>query len=473
MSLEERISILEDLLAKTVAELAASRQREEEREAENKALRKENEALRKDLDKWKRGFRERSKRRSSRQEGKRKAKGKSPGREAGHQGAQRTVPERIDGTEVHPPPALCACGGAVALTGEEDSTIVQDIPHVPQVQNIRHVAPEGQCKACGKKHRARLPGRPAQGGGALVAVSLGPNLLALTLDLRFERHVPLAGLCGFMGTWFGIDLTASGAYQLAQRWKARSEVSYREVVSFTRASDLVGLDETPIRQDGLGAWAWLARTETSSLYRIELSRAGWVFEAMMGEDYAGRVVSDFYSVYTSRDGFTHAYCGAHTQREAKKIAELGPSPATEGFRDKLDDWYLRAKEAQKSGDESKRRGVKISLGKLIANERLAEDPDVARLQARLVDHFDGVVAFVDNPAIPADNSASERDIRNLAAFRKVSGGTRSPEGSEVLAHWKTVGQTRKKNDLPMRPWVVELYERYWEGLPPPSVFAEV
>ena len=43
---------------------------------------------------------------------------------------------------------------------------------------------------------------------------------------------------------------------------------------------------------------------------------------MLGEDFAGVVCSDFYGVYTGHDDWLHAYCGAHTIREAKKIAEL-------------------------------------------------------------------------------------------------------------------------------------------------------
>jgi len=269
MTLEERLRDLEETLATTLAELAASRLREQEQQRENEALRRDNEALRKEIDAWKRGLRERKKRRSSRPESKPKTKGKSPGREAGHAGAFRPVPERIDATASHPPPEVCSCGGTVVLTGQEQSTIVQDIPPV-EVQNVRHVAPQGQCTACGKKHQARLPGQP-RAGASLAQVQLGPTLLALTLDLRFERHVPLAGISGLLGTWFGVDVTPSGIFQMAQRWKDRTASSYEELVVFTRASDLVGADETPWHQDGLNGWAWLLRTETSSLLRLQLA----------------------------------------------------------------------------------------------------------------------------------------------------------------------------------------------------------
>ena len=212
MTLEEHIRSLQDQLTKTLVELAASRKREAERQAENEALRKDNEALRKDLEKWKRGFSERKKRRSSRPESQRKRSGKGPGRPSGHPGAKRNVPDHIHLSVEHLPPTVCACGGEIELTGQSQSTIVQDIPKI-EVQNIRHLAPEGKCMSCGKKHQARLPGQPPV-GTSIAQVQLGPNLLALTLDLRFEQHVPLAKISGFLDTWFSVEVTPSGLYQL-------------------------------------------------------------------------------------------------------------------------------------------------------------------------------------------------------------------------------------------------------------------
>ena len=51
-------------------------------------------------------------------------------------------------------------------------------------------------------------------------------------------------------------------------------------------------------------------------------------------------------------------------------------------------------------------------------------------RCRRVDRFlDELFAFVLDPAVPADNTLAERSRRPLVVARKVSGGTRSPEGS--------------------------------------------
>jgi N-acetylmuramic acid 6-phosphate (MurNAc-6-P) etherase len=39
--------------------------------------------------------------------------------------------------------------------------------------------------------------------------------------------------------------------------------------------------------------------------------------------------------------------------------------------------------------------------------------------------------FVTNPTVPATNNAAERSLRPLVTSRKISGGTRSPHGTQT------------------------------------------
>lgn len=438
-----------------------------ELEKENAALRAALQKALKELDEWKRGFRERGKRRSSRPEGRRTRTG-SPGRKAGHKGAQREVPKQVDHTVEYPPPARCSCGGAVKPTGETRSTLVEDIPPV-RVEVTEHIAHIGSCQQCGRELSEPLPGG-VRSGASIAHTQVGPNAAAMAVSLRFEHHVALAGIATFMGVWFGLRITAGGISHLLSRQGERAQPAVAEIESHIRSAHLVGLDETGLRQNGVAGWAWLARTDTASLFRVELSRGAWVAERMLGPDFRGVLLTDFYGVYTSHDDWDHAYCGAHMVREAKKVAECAPSPRTEEFCDRLCAWYVEGKAAQISGDAGTRHGMRSKLGRLIAwgDPRLQDD--VQRLQTRLRNRFHGVTAFLDNPDIPADNNGTERDLRIFARHRKGTGGTRSAQGSLTLGRWMSIGQTRRKNGLDLRPFVVRLYENHRHGLSPPSVF---
>jgi hypothetical protein len=356
----------------------------------------------------------------------------------------------------------------VAETEDVERTVVQDIPPT-KVDNVEHVTRVGRCQKCGRRVVAPLPGAPA--AGAMVAASqLGPNAHALIVSLRFEHRMPMPQISAFLRGWFGLSITAGGIHHLLTRNRKRSAASYEEIEQRVRTSSVVGIDETGLRQDGVSGWAWLARTDEASLFRVELSRGSWVAEAMLGSDFPGVVCSDFYGVYTAKNEWIHGYCGAHTIREAKKVAEVSPNFSTETFREQICDWYAQAKVAQKNGSRAQRKELKEQLDVLITQRSSLDHPDVLRLAARLDQHFDGVVYFLDHRSVPADNNMTEQDIRSLAAFRKVTGGTRSESGSKNLAHWMSIVQTRQKNDLPVRDYVHDLWYANAQRRPPPSVF---
>jgi len=431
--------------------------------------RKRVDELTKELEEWKRGHRERRRRRSSRPEGQRGATGRGPGRPSGAKGSNRPVPERIDETIDDPLPPRCACGGAVEAMGEEQSTIVQELPPI-EIRNVRHVAPVGRCTRCGARCVSRFPGTSAQGEPG-VQVQLGPGVQALAIDLHFERHVPLHGVVELFDRWIGIQVSASGLSQMFDRLRVRTAPARAEILVQLRHSAVVGFDETSHRQDGAGAWLWLGRTAELSYFHVDGSRGSEVFDQLLGAGFIGVVVSDFYGAYTRRTDLLHGYCNGHTMREAKKIAEVRPTPLTVEFRDWLSDIFADGKRAQEATDPRAGANVRRRLHRLIDAERFRADADLVRLQGRLEQHFEDVVRYVNRPDVPMTNNDTERDLRPAAVHRKVAGGTRSANGSETYAHWMSVTQTLRKNDANLRSWVEDSFHAHLAGRSPPSVVA--
>ena len=61
-------------------------------------------------------------------------------------------------------------------------------------------------------------------------------------------------------------------------------------------------------------------------------------------------------------------------------------------------------------------------------------------------HIKERFVFVAEPDVPADNNAAERSLRHLVISRKVSGGTRSEQGTEskmtlasIFGTWRAQG----------------------------------
>ncbi len=78
---------------------------------------------------------------------------------------------------------------------------------------------------------------------------------------------------------------------------------------------------------------------------------------------------------------------------------------------------------------------------------LAEPSAVqGKLCRRIERHIKELFVFVAEPDVPADNNAAERSLRHLVISRKVSGGTRSEQGTEskmtlasIFGTWRAQG----------------------------------
>ena len=70
----------------------------------------------------------------------------------------------------------------------------------------------------------------------------------------------------------------------------------------------------------------------------------------------------------------------------------------------------------------------------------------ARLCRRMEKHIKELFVFVAQPDVPPDNNAAERSLRPLVTSRKISGGTRSPQGTDtkmtlasIFGTWRAQG----------------------------------
>lgn len=68
----------------------------------------------------------------------------------------------------------------------------------------------------------------------------------------------------------------------------------------------------------------------------------------------------------------------------------------------------------------------------LAQPWVADDTAPQRiLSARITRYLGELLTFVREPAVPPDNNAAERSLRHLVTSRKISGGSRSPDGTDT------------------------------------------
>ncbi len=195
---------------------------------------------------------------------------------------------------------------------------------------------------------------------------------------------------------------------------------------------MVHADETGWRQDGANGYVWTFSTPTER-YFLRRGRDKGVVDEVLDESFSGVLVSDFYAAYNHYPGLKQR-CWAHLLRDIHDLRVLYPDDA------KLARWaaaihkiYAGAK-AFVHPEVKQRRLAQLRLERKLLDRcrPLLDDPLAVqrKLCRRIEKHIKELFVFVADPAVPPDNNAAERSLRHLVTSRKISGGTRSDQGTD-------------------------------------------
>jgi len=212
-------------------------------------------------------------------------------------------------------------------------------------------------------------------------------------------------------------------------------------------SPVVHGDETGWREDGQNGYLWQISTPTACYFERG-PRTNEQIDAILGKDFAGTLVTDFYAAYDHFGGLKQR-CWAHLLRDVRELEAAHPTDST------LRRWgrhlrrLFRATRDRPGATADQRRATRqradACLTRLCTPYQKAEVPQRTLCQ-RILTHLAELFTFVVDPAVPPTNNAAERDFRPLVIARKIWGGTRSPRGSidamrraSLVATWKKRG----------------------------------
>lgn len=326
----------------------------------------------------------------------------------------------------------CGCqmrGGSVKRTRE-----VLHIPLVP-VEVIEHVFIERQCPRCGKRH---VPKAQEVLEGVVVGQHrLSLSTMALIAALREVSRLPLQLIAWQLETFHGLHLSVGEISGVLQQVAQHGQERVRGWLQELRHSPVVQADETVWREAGRNGYFWVFGTPHLRYFEHRFSRSGEIVLERLGEDYEGTLVSDFYSGYGRMKG-EHQRCWAHLLRDVHELREQRPDhEGLKAWAGKLQSLYERAKSypGEHVGEvRPQRLRVKHALERellALAQPYLQSEEPQQILCQRIEKYLPELLTFVADPRVPADNNAAERAIRPLAVARKISGGTRSAQGTHT------------------------------------------
>jgi transposase len=357
-------------------------------------------------------------------------------------------------------------GGTVRRTRE-----VIEVPLAP-VEVTEHVYLERRCPGC----RRRCVPAPGLAGVVDGQSRVGIGLTSLIAVLREEGRLPFATIQQLLRTVHGVDLSVGALVGAVQRVARRAAPRLTAIRAAIRASPVVGADETGWRENGRNGYAWTFNTPTQRLF-VRGTREKAVLERELGPAFEGVLVSDFYVAYTHYEG-RHQYCWAHLLRDVHDLVTAHPrDPGVRGWAAAVHALFARAKAVTGNEAVPRHRAAQMLQTDLAAlcapylpppatggdvaaaadapAEPSAREPSPALnepvppqrlLCQRIVRHLADLFVFVEDPTVPATNNGSERSLRPLVVCRKISGGTRSEDGSttkmtlaSIFGTWRAQG----------------------------------
>jgi hypothetical protein len=358
-----------------------------------------------------------------------------------NRGRRREAPTRVVEHRIERCPA---CRGALSGLTLARVRQVVDLPPPPPVEVTEHRVYRGWCSYCRAWRAAPLD----LGGEALGRGRLGVRLGARVAQLRARQRLPIRAIQRELADVHGLRVSAGALVDLLHRVAARGAGAAGAILERVRRRAVVHGDETPWREAGRNGYIWaLGSPEGERYFEHHHSRAGAVPNRMLGDGFAGVLVSDFYAAYNDTPGGRHQRCWAHLLRDVHQLAQAHPDDAeVVGWTDRLKAVWEQVRAAATGPPEAaaRRATADALLGELRAlGAAYVERPGhpCRALAWRLWYFQDELLTCVRQAGVPADNNAAERMLRPQAVARKISGGTRSPRGSHTRMALSTLFDT--------------------------------
>ena len=362
-----------------------------------------------------------------------RAERRAAGREERKKRKQAFVRKRDVATrEVRHAVDICPdCGGKLKGGWVVGTHQTIEIPHTP-VEVINHLVVARKCPFCGKVHTPKL----GAAEGVIGKSRIGPRLMSLIATLSIAKRMPQRSIQRLLEGLYGVHISLGEITQILHKVAEFARPTVQWILRRIRGSPIAHADETGWREDGINGYLWSLSTPELRYFHFNRSRASAVPKGLLGVCFGGVLICDFYGGYNFYEGPIQR-CWVHYLRDLKKLLEANPD------NESVREWvklvraiYTVAKKIARRGfSEGVRTRLRQELeAKLLkAAEPFLKDKSAPQrvLAQRIEKHLGEMFTFVQYPGCPSGNNAAERAIRPAVIARKVSGGTRSENGSRT------------------------------------------
>jgi len=380
--------------------------------------------------------------------------------------------------------ACPCCGGTMHVIGEDRAEMLDYVPAQVRVKVIRR--PRHGCRACeGAVVQAPAPERPIDGGMATEA------LLAHILISKYGDSLPLYRQAQIFARQ-GVVLDRSTLCDWVGRacwWLAPL---HELMMTTVLASPKIFADDTtlPVLDPGRGKtktgrlWCyavdnrpWQGPGHPAAVYIYSEDRKG-VHPAEHLKGYGGLLQVDGYAGFAglvtdpAGDAPQIAFCWAHTRRKLYDVFVTTKSPIAEEALQRIAALYAiesgvrgePAEERQRVRHQKSRPLVEAMH--LWLSKQLSRIPGASTLAKAIryaMNHWSGLILFLDDGRLELDTNTVERAIRPVTITRKNALFAGNDSGGRHWAIIATLVQSAKFNGVEPLAWLTDVLERIVSG----------
>jgi transposase len=411
------------------------------------------------------------------------AKKKKAGKQPGAPGVGRTQKLPITETIMH---KAQVCGGCSAVLSEEDTFVAStghytvDINYGSSadpgitVTNTKHIYGDITC-SCGHVNHTE-PFKLTKDERFNVDISqwhlVGPQLISLIVFLAKYSHMSRSKIKEFLFTWLGLSLS-KGTINKCIHEAGRSVAPLKQqIVDELLASKLIHIDETPWKEKGNNYWLWIFTSASTCFFTIG-SRSKENVREVLPQNFSGFVMSDGYNAY--RDFTNRVRCWAHLIRKARGLKECFNKEAASfgcfvlnSMNYLIDEVYDARKHKNKNLLEKHRVFLRKFKEECEKHTNCIHDKASA-LAREFLNDWDAIFHVLSSTDLPLTNNEAERALRPWVILRRLSYGTRTPQGSQVFSLLISVIGTCVKRAICPWKFIANVVAVRRQGLAPPAL----
>jgi transposase len=418
------------------------------------------------------------------------------GQQAGKAGPQRRnyqhLPARPEIIELPPEERCCRhCGQPFAERAEtEDSEQIEiEVKAYRRVLKRKRYQPRCRCR--GPWLMVTAPPLPKLIPKSRLGVSVWVEIL---LD-KFADQRPTERL---LGQWrrLGLDLAAGTVAGGLQRLEPLFKPLYEALIARQQQAGCWQGDETRwlvfADQEGKVGhqwWLWVFLSDEEVVFVLDVSRSRRVPQDHLPQEAAkpGVLLVDRYASYKAilqvkKGEIRLAFCWAHVRRDFIRVGRSWPE-----LREWALAWLRRLRDLYRLNDQrlqamKQEAGPQVELPlrrhlDALQQHSVAEcaDPGLRKpcrkVLTSLQEHWVGLTRFLDDPRLPLDNNASERQLRGPVVGRKNYYGSGAIWSGRLAAMLFSLFATLQRCQINPREWLTSYLQACAKagGRQPPNV----